>query len=73
MTIEKLDTAEASLHGLHGVGGLAKEVGIPEHVLVLHHKADECQVRVKNIKLTCLTPHRVKTIVRWKRKINDIM
>lgn len=48
---------------------MSEEVGVTEHVFLVDHKAQECEVRVVNFKCHLLlswSPDRAEAIVIWK-------
>lgn len=52
------------LQAFHQEGGLSQEVLIAEHVLLVHHKAEEGKVRVADLKVELLRgPERVQAVV----------
>ena len=53
------------LQAFHQEGGLSQEVLIAEHVLLIHHEAEEGKVRVADLKVEWLRgPERVQSVVR---------
>lgn len=53
------------LQAFHQEGGLSQEVLVAEHVLLVHHEAQEGKVGVADLKVELLRgPERVQSIVR---------
>ena len=50
-------------HAADGKVGLAEEVRITKHVLVLHDEAQQCHVGVDDVKLARLVPDRVDAVI----------
>lgn len=60
------DTAVPGAKASQGEGGLADEIGITEHILVLHQEPDERHVRIEDLELANVVPNRIYSVVRWK-------
>lgn len=61
-----LGGASTCFEALDGEGGLRQEVGIAEHVLLIHHEAQEGKLGVVDVEDELLEePHGVEPVIRW--------
>lgn len=66
VSIGEDDAPVAGAQAAQRVSGLPDEIGIPEHVLVLHQEPDQRQVWVVDHKLADVIPYWVYSVVGWK-------
>ena len=66
----QLHRAEASLDAGQRVDGLADEVGITKHVLILNRKPQQGEVGVHDVKLASFIPDRIEPSLLWNGKEN---